>query len=260
MTSRLWAVALVAVLSGLGTATGAHAQSITGQVIDQSRGDPVPYAGVFLLDRDREVVRSVLTDSIGRYALAVPGGGEYLLFVQRIGYFETESPLVAVSDGGRYALDLEVRPEPIAVDPLLVAVRNEELERFWTLKLGMNPNALLGYRAIQGATLAAAKLDAEDNTDMFRRLYIPVSHGIQACIQTFGLEMPNRPGAMRDASGPRSAPGARQCGSLYVDDYQKPVELLESIDRASIAVVVVFAGSVHLYTRTFDWSMRPGSG
>ena len=241
---------VVVVLVCTGAALPVRGQEIHGRVVDSPTDVPVPLAGVFLLDDEREVVVGVLADSLGRYILKAPRGGEYYVFVQRIGYFETESPLVAISDGGQYELDLEMRPEPIRLDPLEVTVRNEELESFLTLKLGVNPNSIFGYRAIQGARLEEAKFKAVDNTDLLRWVYVPVSHGIEVCVGSFGMPMPDRT--------KRLERGERQCGGLYVDDHRFRNEHIEEIDMDRIAVVVVLGGSVYLYTRTFEWTMRPG--
>ena len=160
-----------------------------------------------------------------------------------------ESPLVAVSAGGRYELDLEIRSEPIRLDPLLVTVRNEEMERWLTLRLGQNPNALFGYRAIQGLRLEEAKLKSEDNTELLRWLFVPVSHGVDVCL---GSRMPTiERGTQRI--------GPPECGKLYVDDIPVPAEHIDDIDIESVAVVVTFGRppSVHLFTRAFDWSARP---
>ena len=159
-----------------------QAQEIRGQIVDSSTGWPVHTAGVFLLDEDRRQVALSVADSLGRYVVRAPGAGVYYLYVQRIGYYEVESPLVAASDGATYELDLEIRAEPIALDPLLVTVRNEQMERWLTLRLGGNPNELLGYRAIQGIRLETAKLKSDDNTELLRWLFIPVSHGIDVCL------------------------------------------------------------------------------
>lgn len=172
---RIWMLTVATLISMTWLSPDVSGQVVHGRVVETGTDAPVALAGVFLLDADREIVRSVLADSVGRFRITAPSAGEYYLLVQRLGYFETESHLVALSDGGDYALDIEVRSEPIRLDPLLVTVRNKEMERWYTLALGVNPNSLLGFRVIQGARLAEARLKATDNTDLLRWLYIPVS-------------------------------------------------------------------------------------
>jgi carboxypeptidase family protein len=227
----------------------AGAQQVIGQVFDASTGLPINTAGVFLRSQDGSRQAVAIADSLGRYILDAPAGGSYVIFSQRLGYYDTESPLFVLSSGSTYSVDLELRPEPITLDPLLVSVGNVEMERWLTLRLGGNPNALLGYRAIQGLELEEAKLRSEDNTELLRWLYIPVSHGIDMCV---GSRMP-------DIDRLTGQVGPAACGKLYLDGRLVPIEHVDGIDMESISVVVTFQEplSVHLFTRTFDWTERP---
>jgi len=245
-------VGAAALGSVLGGPASLEAQEVRGRLVDAENGAAVGLAGVFLLDRERELVVGSASDTAGYYAITAPAAGEYYLYVQRLGYFENETPLFEAEAEGSYGVDFEMRPEPFRLDPLSVTVRNEELERFLTLEIGVNPNSVFGYRSYQGMRVQEAKLKAEDNTDFLRELYIPVSHGIQVCVGSI-----YRGHAQRTTG---SAGGERECGALSVDGYDLPNEHIEEIDLDKIAVVVVFPGSVRLYTRDFDWTFRPGGG
>ena len=248
-TRRLLALAGSALLLG---ATSVDAQEIRGRLTDAGNAAPVGLAGVFLLDAERGLLVGAASDTAGFYSIEAPRPGDYIVYVQRLGYFESESPLLAVGNEGPYELDFELRPEPFRLDPLEVTVRNEELERFLTLEFGVNPNSIFGYRAIQGVRLQEARLKARDNTDLLRWLYIPVSHGIQVCVGSIYRGLPDRAAKL--------FAGDRQCGSLLVDGYEVPNEHIESIDFDQVAVVVTVPGQVRLYTRGFDWTMKPGGG
>jgi len=242
-------LATALVLLGLASAQGLRGQELRGRIVDASNGEPVGLAGVFILSSERDVVVGAASDTAGFYRISAPDAGEYFLYVQRLGYFENESPLLALEAGGTYGVDMEMRPEPFRLDPLEVTVRNEELEQYLTLELGMNPNSIFGYRAIQGVRLQEAKLRAADNTDLLRELYIPVSHGFDVCVGSIGMGLPER--------GSGDAGGERRCGSLYLDDIRCQNEHIEEIPMDAIAVVVVLGGNVRLYTRQFDWTFRP---
>lgn len=258
-------------------ASGVSGQLIQGRLLDAENGAPVALAGVFILSADREVLVGSASDTSGLYSIAVPGDGEFYLFVQRLGYFENETPLFRAEADRTYSVDIEMRPEPFRMDPLSVTVRNEELEDFLTLQLGENPNGLFGYRVHQGIALQEAKLGATDNTEILRRLYVWISHGQQVCIGAVasgGASFPPRDGASprRDPDtgvplDPRTGDvlwldemGGGSCGALYLDGYRVPNEHVETVEMESVAVVVTLPGSVRLYTRGFDWTMRPGSG
>lgn len=250
-TRRTLVRSLCVAMVGVAVPVAATAQVIRGRLVDADNGAPVGLAGVFLLDADREPVIGSASDTAGYYTVAAPEAGEYIVYVQRIGYFENESPLVALESGGQYGVDFEMRPEPFRLDPIDIVVQNEELDHYLRLELGVNPNSLFGYRSYQGIRLQEAKLKAVDNTDLLRWLYIPVSHGRDVCVGRMGM------GHAERRAG--SAGGERRCGQLMVDGYRVPNEHLETIAMDRIAVVVTLPGQVRLYTREFDWTMRPGS-
>jgi hypothetical protein len=183
---RARTLAAVALGPLLWPAPDGSAQEVRGRIVDAENGAAVGLAAIFLLDAERNPMQAGAADIEGNYRVVIPGAGEYYLVVERLGYFENESPLFAVGAAGTYAVDFEMRPEPIRLDPLQVTVDNESLERFLTLRLGVHPATLRGYRSIQGVRLQEAKLKAKDNTDLLRWLYVPVSHGSSVCIGSYG--------------------------------------------------------------------------
>ena len=240
-------------------------QELSGRIVDSENGAGVGLAAVILLDSDRRPLDQRAADVEGYYNIEVPGPGEYYLIVERLGYFENETPLLAVGSEANYGVDLEMRPEPFRLDPLQITVTNEKLENFLTLEFGQHPATIPGYRNIQGLRLEQAKAKARDNTDLLRWLYIPVSHGPRMCVGTWGIELPERTSAERtnaaaDAAGPAAVDANAQCGALFVDGVRCRNELIEHLVMDRIAVVVTFRSSVYLYTRDFDWSFRPGGG
>ena len=264
-------VAVVVTLAVVSVPVGLQAQTIRGQLVDAENGAPVGLAGIFILSAARDVLVRAASDMAGFYSVEVPDAGEYYLFVQRIGYFENETPLFRAEADRTYSVDVEMRPEPFRIDALSVTVENEELETFLTLRLGENPNGLFGYRAYQGSMLQEAKLGAEDNTETLRRLNVWVSHGRQVCINAVasgGASLPSRNGLARsttpdqgEAIGDRgrvipaveeSGQGGRGCGSLYLDGYPVPNDQIEQLEMESVAVVVTLPGTV----RQWGW---PGS-
>ena len=257
---RRWTLGLasIAVLCG---GSDLAAQEIRGRVVDAQNGAPVGLAAIIVLDPDRKPVFTRAADVEGFYSFSLPSSGEYYLVVERLGYFENESPLLAVEASGSYGVDIEMRPEPFRLDPLEVTVDNERLENFLTLTFGQHPASLPGYRSIQGIRLEEAKVKAADNTDLLRWLYIPVSHGRRGvCVNVYGGGLAGR--STMDQINARAAeldPEA-QCGALYVDGYRCRNEHIESIAMDRVGVVVTLSGSVHLYTRDFDWTFRPGGG
>lgn len=265
-----WLVPLMLALVDVSPAT---AQTIRGQIVDASNGRPVAMAGVYLADRERAPVATAMADSAGWYVLDVPGAGEYVLMAERFGYLQVESPLVAVSAEGSYAMDFELQPEPLGLSPVTVTVRNEELVDWLTLEMGINPTSVFGFRVLQGPRLQEAKLKAQNNpTETLRWLYIPVWHG-GPCVsvnatpsaRTVTSRGPRRSQAPTPGEAPSGtrAPGDADdtpegpaCGSLFVNDRRVPNEHIEDVDMARIAVVVTLPMSVRMYTYDFGWSFR----
>lgn len=260
-------------------AGAAEGQTVRGTVVDGVNGRPVSLAGVSLLDHQRNHVVVAVTDSLGRYTVPVPEGGEYFLVAQRFGYRDMISPLLAVSDTMAYELDLELRPEPLGLGGVQVTVRNEEVTRWLTREFGINPSAAFGFRLLQGERLAEAKARGRYRpTETLRWLYIPVSHKTQ-CVSINSVpraETVTFRGLRQGAFGqPGSAPvgtvdpdAARRaetakaddpnagCGTLMVDDQVVANDFLDRIDMASVAAVVTLPGMVRMYTYAFDWNFR----
>ena len=65
---------------------------------DDTDDRPIPQAAVTLV-RGPTDIRTVTTDSVGRFTLPVPLPGFYRLAASRIGYVPTESQMVEVETG-----------------------------------------------------------------------------------------------------------------------------------------------------------------
>lgn len=118
-------------LAVLALAAPAGAQTIIGQVLDDVHLAPVPGAVVRLLDRDGSARAQALADSLGRFTLAPPEDGEYVMEAVRLGYETARTPLLALHVGGTAPLELTMVPRPIGLEGLEVSVeaRASELLR-----------------------------------------------------------------------------------------------------------------------------------
>lgn len=102
-----------------------NAQTIVGRVLDQDSEQPVGGAIVSLLEEDGDERRRTLTDSAGRFTIEPPEAGPFYVRAQGFGYFETRSPLIALTTGGQAALELMMVPEPIGLEGLEVSVEEQ---------------------------------------------------------------------------------------------------------------------------------------
>jgi hypothetical protein len=139
-TSRFRIALLAGVLCTLATAEGARAQTLLGRVLDQVNEQPVAGVLVTLVARTGEERVRALSDSAGRFVIAPPEAGEYLLVTDRLGYEETRSPLLALTTEGQAPLDLMIEPEPIGLEGFEVSVEERAAEQL--SRMGLSANAL----------------------------------------------------------------------------------------------------------------------
>lgn len=245
----------------------ASAQDIRGRVTEEGSGAPVALAGVFLMDAERRVVTSALADTLGRYVLTVPEDGSYHLVVQRLGYFEAASPLVAVSAARDYDVDFSVRPEPIRLEGFAVEVGAERQNAWARDRLGFmniqwrgsNPITVPGFRLITGARLEEAKLRSDDALEMLRWVYVPLYNALGGgmCAQ-----MP--PERWRGGGGraltarPQTPVPTFRCGEVYLDGMPLTAEHVEALPFRDIHAVIVVPPALHLVTRDFERKFQAG--
>lgn len=217
------------------------AQEISGRAMDAANGNPVALAEVELLDSANVRVAATTSNSFGRFVLTAPVAGGYYVAIRRIGYTDMTSPLVMLTAGKRYDIDFEVEPVPFRLEGVEVTVENEKRDDWLRRELRSHPNAIPGFRLIQGARLEEAKGKSDDNTELLRWLYIPVSHGRRVCVHSL----------------------FDRCGQLYVDGRWVPNEHIDTFDMEPVVAVVTVGrrmagGRVYLFTRDFRWDRNWG--
>lgn len=256
------ALVLLALLALLAMPSGASAQDVQGRVMEQASGAPVAFAGIFAMDEERRVLDSAMADSLGRYTLTLPGPGRYTLLVQRLGYFEAESPLVEVSGTGAYAVDFEMRPEPIRLEGIGVAVEPEAQNGWARDRLlfmqqeidtsHFNPARHFGFHLITGARLEEAKIRSGDALDMLRWVYVPIYNGVDGMCARMRPES-SRGGGLRALSDHSSMPlPTWRCGDVYLDGVPLPAEHVETLPLRNIHAVIVIPPQLHIVTVGFE--------
>lgn len=199
------------------------AQSLTGRVLEEGTDTPVPMAGVYLLDRRGRVVRRTLADGLGRFSLEVPRTADYYLRVEGFGYRTLTSLLLRIPQDRAYQLDLEVRPEPVMIDPLEVTVRNDAAVRQVRRLLGSDPSAL-GGKVLMGSELDRLKRQDRDLVFLLRYADLPgvtVNTGSQGtCVRTRGA-----------------------CARVYFDGVQIPQSAVDTVDPYVLGAVVLLDAS-----------------
>ena len=160
---------LIPALVCLGLSVGpssASSQTILGRVLDQVNEEPIGGVIVALVGSDGEQRLRVLSDSVGRFVLAPPEAGEYVLVTERFGYLETRSPLLALSMEGEAPLELMIIPEPIGLEGLEISVEERAAEELDLM--GLSPNSL-GNRWINRDEIDAIPIKRDMGVILERR-------------------------------------------------------------------------------------------
>jgi len=146
---------IVGICFSMASPTHAGAQTILGRVLDQVNEAPVGGVIVRLIERDGEERLRTLADAEGRFVIAPPEAGEYILTTERFGYLETRSPLIGLRMEGEAPLELMISPEPLGLAGLDVSV--EELAAEELNQMGLSPNQL-GSRWINRSDIEAMQM------------------------------------------------------------------------------------------------------
>ncbi|HSM60103.1 MAG TPA: carboxypeptidase regulatory-like domain-containing protein [Longimicrobiales bacterium] len=203
------AVALVSATLLL-TPAALEAQTLVGQVLDDARGSPVGGAVVRLLDRDGNERAQALADSLGRFTLAPPENGEYVLEAVRLGYEDTRSPLLALRVGGTAPIELMMVPRPIGLAGLEVSAEARATE--YLDRIGVTP-AILGSRWIPPETIEAIEVK-RDMGAILEWSAVPGTDVIRDENTTSGSD---RMGLCVSMQRSNTAGGTRLCALIVVD-------------------------------------------
>ena len=123
--------ALLLALLLLALPAPAAAQRLRGVVGDVTSPDRLSGAAVVVVDRERDVRATTLTDSLGGFELAVPAGDTLHLEVRHFGYAPQRTGPLVLGVADTLQLLVGLRPQPLQLEA--VAVRggmNRNLERF----------------------------------------------------------------------------------------------------------------------------------
>lgn len=174
MHGAIVSLVLLAGLSAGGGPVQLQAQVIQGTVMDEADGRPVPAVLVAVQDRDGRQRAAALSDSVGRYVLRVPGGGDYHLVAEGFGIDVFRSHLLAITERPEpYELDILVRRVPIPIAGIEVTVeRRMELERSLRHFIGLSP-ASLRVKPIHRADIVRQVVRGNGLPDLLRWSSVP---------------------------------------------------------------------------------------
>ncbi|NNM03733.1 MAG: hypothetical protein HKO65_01420 [Gemmatimonadetes bacterium] len=122
-------IVLLALLMALSWPTHARCQTIRGYVLETQIPRRVPSASVMLLDTIFAVVANTTTNANGAFLLEPPSPGDHYVLVEALGYHPSLDGILEMGDGGSITIEYYIRPKPLELDSLVVAVQRVRAHR-----------------------------------------------------------------------------------------------------------------------------------
>lgn len=132
MTPRpsLPAAAAAALLLAVGPAS---AQTLRGTLLERGSDRPITMALVLLLGTGADTLARAITDDLGRFTLASPVPGDFVIQAEALGYETRRAGVFEMGEGGEISFEFRLAPDPLAITGLDVsrpwAVREPPLVR-----------------------------------------------------------------------------------------------------------------------------------
>jgi hypothetical protein len=115
---RIGAACCIALIAFLATASQALAQTVNGRLLDGQGRRPILLAVVTLMDTAHVLVDRTYTDDQGRFELAAPRGGSYLVAAARDGYQPKVDGVLDLPAGSTATITFYLQPLAIRLDSI----------------------------------------------------------------------------------------------------------------------------------------------
>jgi hypothetical protein len=115
------ALALAAALL-IGQGAPAHAQILTGRVVELDSELPIVAASIGIFSGDRPIV-STISDTTGSFRLVLPAPGWYRIRVERLGYAPAETDTLEFVPAEVMDVSISLRVNAVQLAPLIVITR-----------------------------------------------------------------------------------------------------------------------------------------
>ena len=104
-------------------------QGISGRVLDDQTGEPIPGARVTLLNMRELAAGRVVTDSQGWFRLRVSAAGGYYLRAERAGYQRATARRITVMPDDTVQVELRLSTQSVLLAPLTVVAASQQVVR-----------------------------------------------------------------------------------------------------------------------------------
>lgn len=231
-------------LALLAASPAAHAQILSGALLETESRTPLPGGTVTLLGRDSAVVAQVRADSAGAFSFVLPRSGTFRLRAEQAGFQAATSPTLSVGAQDTVEVEFSLARDVVVLEPLVVKARSRRLtpaaRRFYDRAGNVAFGTFITRDEIE-------KLHPYRTTDLLNR--IP---GVQTRPMMGGNSVTIR-GTCRPTL---YVDGVRVDGYRSIDDLVQPldlegVEVYRSADHAPVEYTGLRAGcaAVLIWTR-----------
>lgn len=115
-------VALLAALALPGGHVALSAQTVNGVLMDVETNLPIDLGLVMMFTEAGDSVTYTITNQDGFFSVESPEPGSFILLAAALGYKETPAGIFELGDGGLMTVEYRIRPEPLALDELVVSL------------------------------------------------------------------------------------------------------------------------------------------
>jgi hypothetical protein len=122
----------------------AEAQEVRGRLVEAVTGQPVTSGWVMLLDADFAISATAVTNQTGAFLLEAPEPGSYYVLTEALGYEPAIDGILDLGEGGSITIEFYVKPKPLVLDSLLVAVERAVIFQHLE-KSGFNERLTSGF-------------------------------------------------------------------------------------------------------------------
>lgn len=106
------------------------AQSISGSLLDLETDRPIPLGLIMMFTEAGDSVGSTITDGDGRFIIASPEPGGFVLLASALGYDEAPAGVFELGEGGSMEVQYRLRSAPLPLDEIIVSLDRPATEHY----------------------------------------------------------------------------------------------------------------------------------
>ena len=120
------AVAWIATCGALGAP--AHAQTINGTLMEVETGQPISLGLVIMMTESGDSITSGVTNGQGRFSVAAPEAGSFVLIASAFGFKETAAGVFDLGEDSEMDIEFRIAAAPMPIDGLIVSLQRPVLQ------------------------------------------------------------------------------------------------------------------------------------